>query len=314
MLILKLVIAFTCGETFNLPQLVAHCLDFTLSNGGYDLFKANQWLEEKYGVEKKEVYKENLHIMRIDDEEEEEYEEQKYKRYETSRLKLAPFHSGKETHEYFFKRGFTRNTAKKFMVGWDMMKLRVTFPIFWRDGTLFGIIGRAILNPKLENGEDNPEFYKLYKKEPVKYYIYDNAPIGQILYPLNYFRALNGDTAVLVEGQLDAIRQHQNCHPEVLSSITSKLSWNKRTKECKQAELLKKLGVKNVVLMKDNDRAGELGNNSDFKILRHDFAVYGVTYPEGLNDPEQLTSEQYIEMLRHKYPYILKGREIRRIE
>jgi len=304
---------FACGESFNLAKLVAHQLGFYMPNGAYDLAKGYRWLEEKYNVEKKSVSKERMHLRKIDDEEDEE-EESVVGRYETPLVRIAPFRGGKSTHQYFLNRGFTKETVKKFKVGWDRELFRVTVPIFWEDGTLFGVIGRAILNPKI-NGKDNPEYKKVYNKSNfARYFIYDSAPIGEILFPLNHFKPIN-HTAVLVEGQYDCMWIHQMGYPNALSSITSKLTVDGKTKECAQAELLKSLGVRKVILMRDDDEAGIKGNEHDYQILKKDFIVYGVQYPKGKTDPQSLTKEEYDYMIENKFPYkVGSKRRLRKIK
>lgn len=313
---------FGCGETFNLPKLVAHCMEMVnsfkdkegITHTSYDYSQANNWLEEKFNVTKKEIHKENMTIRRIEDDYYEEDEPPSMGRYETSRLKLAPLRSGKETHEYYFNRGFTKESAKKFMIGWDSVRMRVTMPVFWGDHTLCGIIGRAVMNEKRPDGSDNPSYYDIYNggNQP-RYYIYDGFPIGDTLYPLPFFKA-EERTACLVEGQMDAQWLHQMGFTNVLSSITSKLSKNKFSGEYKQIELLHDLGVKKVLLLRDNDKAGLIGNEHDYKLLKKDFTVYGTDYPEGKVDPQQLTKKDYIKMLYNMYDYGTKGMKARRID
>lgn len=311
---------FACEERFNLKKLVAHCLDFTvtykLSDGTketkYDYARAEEWLSEKYNVDKKEVYFKGNALIRVDEEEENDTP----KRFELPKVRIAPFKSGKQTHNYFFDRGFTKETVSKFMVGWDADKMRITVPVFWQDGALCGVIGRAVLEMRLPSGEPNPEFYRVYKeseKNDVKYYIYDEFPVGDILFPLPQFKLIN-DTAIIVEGQYDCMWLHQNEHPNTLSSLGSKLVWNKRLQSSKQIDLLSSLGVKKVILMRDNDKAGIRGMEHDYKLLKNDFIVYGVTYPEGKNDPKELTGDEIDYMLDNKYLYGMTSNKISRIE
>lgn len=298
---------FACGETFNLAKLVAHGLEFYYPNGDLDISRGYRWLEEKYNLDMR-VVNDTHNLRRIDDN---EYEE--VGRHEIPLFKIAPFKSGKATHNYFFNRGFTKETVKKFMIGWDSVLKRVTMPIFWRDGTLFGVIGRAILNPKLPNGDINSKYTKVYNNNNyARYYIYDKAPIGDILYPLNLFE-LKDDTAILVEGQMDCIWLHQLGFTNALSSITSKLAVNKKTGKCKQLDILRELGVKKVILMRDNDKAGEEGVKHDYKVLKKDFTLYTVEYPKGKTDPQQLTKKEVEQMLRNKKMYLGNTTKLRRI-
>ena len=101
---------------------------------------------------------------------------------------LAIFKSGKETYSYYFKRGFNKNDMKEYMVGRDLINKTVTFPVFWEDNTLAGIIGRYI-NPNRRYGE--------------RFKIYDNFSRGELLYPINKLEVVN-ETIILVESIIDA--------------------------------------------------------------------------------------------------------------
>lgn len=301
---------FACEESFNLAKLVAHCLDFTLPSGRYDYNRAYNWLEEKYNVKKRSVnYNPKSPLRRIEDEEDLEEQEDKPKRHEISKLKLAVYKSGKVIHKYFLDRGFTKETARKFMIGWDNKRKRITIPVFWEDGALCGIIGRAVLEMKID-GKPNPEFYKVYKKSElndVKYYIYDKFPVGDILYPLPHFKLID-DTVILVEGALDAIWLHQLGFPNTLATLGSKLSFNKREQRSKQVDILHNLGVRKVILLRDLDTAGIKGAEHDYKILKQEgFLVYKSEYPEGKSDPQELTYKELYSILNNKHLYILNN-------
>lgn len=292
---------FACDTGFNLTKLVAHCLDVPI-------YKAIVYLEDKFGWDMKEV--QSTGIMRIDDEEEKDPN----KRFELPRVYIAPFKSGKATHDYFFERGFTKETVKKFMVGWDAKRMRITVPVFWEDGAVCGVIGRAVLEMRNKNGEPNKEFFKVYKASEyndTKYHIYEKFPVGDILFPLQHFKPKN-KTAILVEGQYDCMWMHQLEHCNTFSSLGSKLKFNKRTKESKQIEILKSYDIDTVILMKDDDEAGEKGAKHDFDLLKNDFRVLTVKYPKGKTDPQQLTKKEADKMIKEAKPYGVK--KIKRIK
>ena len=309
---------FSCGESFNLVKLVAHCMNWRnsfrdkdgKSYEGYNYKKAEEWLEEKYNVDKKKIYREVMGVQRIEDEE----LERLVTRHEMDRIKLAVFKSGKVTHNYFFSRGFTKETVRKFLIGWDSKRMRITIPVLWEDGVPCGVIGRAVLEMKID-GKRNEEFYKVYKYgNDFKYHIYDNFPVGDILYPLPHFKPID-DTAIIVEGQIDAIWCHQMGFPQVLSSLGSKLSYNRRLNQCKQIDILHRLGVKKVILLRDKDEAGKKGAEHDYVLLKKEgIAVYGTDYPKDKNDPQELTASELQFMINSKYPFNIGTNNIKRIE
>lgn len=279
---------FACGETFNLPKLVAHCLDIPK-------YKALNWIEDNYTDEFKNINTHNLQLRRIDDE-----VEDTNKRHEMDKLDLALYKSGKAVHQYFYDRGFTKETAKKFLVGWDSKRNRITVPVLWEDGVPCGVIGRAVIEMKID-GKPNPKFYKVYKAgNDFKYHIYDGFPVGDIVFPLPHFKPQEG-LAVLVEGQYDCIWAHQNGFPMFLATLGSKLVFDKKTKKSKQIELLKQHGVSRVLLLRDNDKAGQSGNEHDYELLKREgFTVYKSSYPNGKNDTQECTKEEIQWILDNK--------------
>lgn len=293
---------FACDTSFNLTKLVAHCLDIPP-------YKALIYLEDKYGWEMKDIAPPKG-VMRIDDEED---DIEVNKRFELPKVYIAPFKSGKATHEYFFERGFTKDTVKKFKIGWDAKRMRVTIPVFWEDGALCGVIGRAVLEMKNKDGTPNREFFRVYKSSEyndTKYHIYEKFPVGDILFPLPQFKPING-TAILVEGQFDCMWMHQLEYCNTLSGLGSKLKFNKRLNESKQIEILKTLGIDTIILMKDNDEAGIKGAQHDYELLKNDFRVLTVKYPKGKTDPQMLTKEEADRMIRKAKPFGFK--KIKRI-
>lgn len=283
----------------------------------YDYRKADEWLEEKYNVQKKTIDRKSIGIQKIEDDYEDEEETlEAPERHEMSKLKLAVFKSGKAVHEYFFSRGFTKETAKKFLIGWDAKRMRITIPVLWEDGVPCGVIGRAVLEMKID-GKRNPEFYKIYKNgNDFKYHIYDNFPVGDVIFPLPYFKPVD-DMAILVEGQFDAMWCHENGFTQVVSTLGSKIAFNRRLSQSKQIQLLHKFGVRKVLLMRDTDIAGQKGEEHDYKLLKSEgFIVYKADYPEGKTDPQQLTKQEIQNMIDNKYLYQVSkvGKTLRRID
>jgi DNA primase len=292
---------YSCEETFSLPKLYAHVK-------GIEMYDAMGEIAEKFNVEFKSNIIGKKKLKRYD--EAMEIKETSNKRFELPRYKLAPFRSGKETHKYFFNRGFTKQTVKEAMIGWDKVRKRVTIPIFHRDGVLAGFTGRAVLEQKLPNGKANPKYIKIYGNEP-KYYIYENFPIGEVLYGSHEFYS-EDNTAIIVEGTLDRLWLRQLGFTNVLSIIVAKMSMDKRTGVSTQAQILHELGVEKVIFMHDNDKAGEVGKKVAYNILKKDFVCFNVDYPEDYKDPVGMDKEEIDEILASKTRYGRK--ELKRYE
>lgn len=294
---------FACEETFNLPKLIAHCMDFRTYNGGYNYHKANMWLEENFNVEYR-PFELGRKLIRIDEDEEPvaKHINPTTGRFELPRVFLAPFRGGKSTHNYFFSRGFTKETMEKFEVGWDRTRLRVTVPVYWEDGVPCGLIGRVVL-PERVNGKLSKKYKKTYPVgNETKYHIYENFPVGETLFPLQHFKPKDG-LAIIVEGQYDCMWMHQLGFYFTLSSLGSKLAYYKSKKLAPQIEILKRHGVTKVLLLRDNDDAGRKGIEHDAKLLRAEGILpFVADYPEGKNDPQELTKEEVDLILDNMRP------------
>ena len=275
---------FSCGKTFNLIELVAY-------SKGCSFKSAKDFLDEKYNTNKIEYTRKNIRRRY------EEIDETKEERIELPYYKLAIFKSGKIVHEYILQRGFTKETCKLLQFGWDEKRNRVTIPVFWEDGVLCGFIGRSVVEPKLKDGGINPVYVKMYGNED-KYYVYPEMKKSKILYPLHFAgkyirmcREVN-----LVEGSLDAAWMIQNGFNNTLAILGSKISKD-------QIEILKSLGVAKINLFLDNDKAGKDGMEKAYNLMKRDFILYKVTYPEGKNDPQELTSFEIDNMIKTRELY-----------
>ncbi len=130
-------------------------------------------------------------------------------------------------HEYWDKRGFTEQSQEEFGLGYDFMQDQLTIPFRNPEGELLGVIRR-----RLDNGFPRYLYPKGFDRMGSLFasWKWKNGPL------------------VLVEGSLDAVMCWQNTTPAMAiygSSIHPR-----------QVQLLRRLGVKEVVLFFDYDTAG----------------------------------------------------------
>lgn len=301
---------FSCEAKYSLPKLIGECLGGSFVDGVH-------YLQERFNVTFRDFQPTEKGLRRYEDAIAEE--SVKGVRQELPYYKLAPFRSGKETHKYFFERGFDKQDMIDNMIGWDRVKKRITIPLFHADGVLAGFSGRAVLNDK-KNGKKNRTYEKYYGNSP-KYLLYDNVPIGELLYGSHDFHSPD-KSAILVEGLLDRVWMKKLGFTNTLATIVAKMSYDERMKHSKQADILHKLGVKKVYLMQDNDKAGLMGKEDAFKYLRADFMCRDVEYPEGWKDPmgdiengiPPLSYEQVEYMLKNSWAYGKSQKGMRRYE
>lgn len=193
---------------------------------------------------------------------------------------------------YWAGRGFTKEVVKAFDLGSDPMNDLVTIPLRDEQGRLLGVIKRYL-------ADDIDLRYK---------------------YPKGFKRSLNlfaswmieaspTDKVAICEGSLDAIRCWMAGIPAVAvygSSISPA-----------QVRLLRRLGVGQVVLFFDNDKAGKkardlcLGKKHRVRKgkawteyepktdLRRWFLVYDVNYKPGDSDPGDMTVKQIKKRIKN---------------
>lgn len=149
---------------------------------------------------------------------------------------------------------------------YDVFQNRIMFPIHNLDGQVVGFTARCYLK------EETPKY--LNTKET---YIFKK---GNILF--NYHRAKDAirllKEVVIVEGNMDAIRLYSSGIKNVIALMGTSL-----TKE--QIEAIKKLRCK-VVLMLDNDNAGETATLAIGNLFEENKIPFSIVRLSGEKDPD----------------------------
>lgn len=146
---------------------------------------------------------------------------------------VAPLQPLEPEHPFFRARGIHAVTARHFGMGYFRGKPplggRVVIPIHDADGALVGHIGRALDN-----------------EEP-RYWVQPCVPRRSVLFNLHRVKRVRSETVVLVEGAFDAAAVYQLGIPNVVASLTCRLSATQRA-------LLSRF--RRVVILFDDDPAG----------------------------------------------------------
>jgi len=177
--------------------------------------------------------------------------------------------------------------TKDGLNGYDRFVNRIMIPICDINGNVVGFTGRIF------NNEDSAKYINtketsIYKK-------------GNILF--NYYNAKNyiktEKCAILVEGNMDAIRMYSSGIKNVLALMGTAL-----TKE--QVDIIKKLRVP-IILMLDNDSAGELAtNNVGDELTRNNIEVKVVRLDEAKDPDEYIIKfgvNAFIDTIKHSLNY-----------
>ena len=148
----------------------------------------------------------------------------------------------------------------------DMFRNRITFPICNHEGKIIAYSARIYQNEdtsKYINSKESVIFKKGYT-----FYNYDKCRL----------EALKIKSVILVEGQMDAIRVYTSGFKNVIASMGTAITSN-------HISLLKKLNAK-VILMMDNDNAGEKSTILNGEELRKNNIEVSVVRLTGEKDPD----------------------------
>lgn len=178
--------------------------------------------------------------------------------------------------EYLIDRGFDLDVLEHFEIGFSDKQGRVVIPC--RDDTfkLVGFIGRAIRqdqNPRYRYSEGFPKASVLFNLNNAKFY----------------------SDVFVTEGSLDAINVHQAGFPNVVATLGSNVNRQ-------QIDLLNKY-FNNIIIMSDADDAG----NAMKKLIVDGCKsknIYVVSYPEGVKDPGEMSSDQIRSSINKKRGYL----------
>lgn len=198
-------------------------------------------------------------------------------------------------HEYMRNRGFDDKTLAYFQVGYSRIKHLVAVPVHDWDGNPVGVIGRTIEGKRFQNSKKIPTHKTLF----------------------NIHRAKKvGETVIIVESSMDAMRLHQVGFPNVVATCGGFF-----TKD--HASLISRY-FNQVIIMTDNDDPSKhisincrkckntcMGHNpgralgekmmDELKWVRFRWAVYedGVIYPNNAKDVGDMTDEEIIQCVNN---------------
>lgn len=212
---------------------------------------------------------------------------------------LSP--EGKVGLDYFLNRGLTMHTIKRFGLGYaandwhklhmhmrslgysdfelaeasllssnnnkfyDKFRDRVMFPIFDTRGNVVAFGGRVLGDekPKYLNSNESVVFHK-----------------GDMLYALNIAKNSKTDYFILCEGYMDVIAMHQAGFDSAVASLGTAFT-------AQHANLLSRLGKKEVILSYDSDAAGQNASSKAINLFANVGMHTRVLKIEGAKDPDE---------------------------
>ena len=148
---------------------------------------------------------------------------------------------------------------------YDKFRNRVMFPIFDTRGNVVAFGGRTLGNDKAKylNSGETPVFHK-----------------GDMLYALNIAKNSKADYFILCEGYMDVIAMHQAGFDSAVASLGTALTPN-------HANLLSRLGKKEVILSYDSDAAGQNATTKAISLFANVGLHARVLKIDGAKDPDE---------------------------
>lgn len=148
---------------------------------------------------------------------------------------------------------------------YDKFRNRVMFPIFDTRGNVVAFGGRTLGDDKAKylNSGETPVFHK-----------------GDMLYALNIAKNSKADYFILCEGYMDVIAMHQAGFDSAIASLGTALTAN-------HANLLSRLGKKEVILSYDSDKAGQNATSKAINLFANVGLHAKVLKIEGAKDPDE---------------------------
>lgn len=148
---------------------------------------------------------------------------------------------------------------------YDKFRNRVMFPIFDTRGNVVAFGGRTLGDDKAKylNSSETPVFHK-----------------GDLLYALNIAKNSKADHFILCEGYMDVIAMHQAGFDSAVASLGTALT-------ASHANLLSRLGKKEVILSYDSDSAGQNATSKAINLFANVGLHARVLKIDGAKDPDE---------------------------
>lgn len=258
--------------------------------------------------------------MALPDEKSDDSSKKRLRMYEMNREAGKFFHrqlfspEGRAGLDYLLGRGLTEHTIKRFGLGYaaddyhklhmymrslgfndfelvdasllvdrnnsifDKFRNRVMFPIFDTRGNVAAFGGRSLVDdkkiPKYLNSSETMVFHKT-----------------DMLFALNYAKNSKADYFILCEGYMDVISMHQAGFDSAVASLGTSLTE-------KQANLISRLGKREVILSYDSDEPGQKAAQRGINLLSEAGVRARVLKIEGAKDPDEFIKKNGADAFR----------------
>lgn len=171
-------------------------------------------------------------------------------------------------HNYMWTRKLSKEIVDLFEVGYDPERDTLVFPVRDEYGRLVFITRRSV----------KAHFFMIPKE------------VEKPVYLLYYILQHHITRIIVTEGQIDALTAWSYGVPAVATMGSPSEE---------QIKLLNSSGVRIIITMFDNDVGGECFTRKFDKFIRKDVFLLHATLPKGVKDINDLTKEQFDEVMRN---------------
>lgn len=266
---------FGCSFRGTVEFFLAETLDMTVE-------EARKWLEFRY------KFDEDFWRKTDDGYQFKEYEELFKKENFVKTFGEEYFAPFRKIHQYTFDRGFEKETAVKYDIGYDENQRRIVMPIRTGEGEIAGLVGRTI-------DRDEDVKYLLYNYE-------DGEVVGfnkdWVLYEDK--SDYEHDSILVVESALDVAWADQHGLTEIVnvgSILGCKPSDRQADKLAKYDEVIDGL---------DDDYSGRAGGKLLKRKLKGRVKLSEIEYPEGCKDLGDCDKEQMRRIVENRQSALKK--------
>jgi DNA primase len=177
---------------------------------------------------------------------------------------------------YLNKRNINDTLINLFEIGFcyeGLFNNRITFPIYNKNGKIAGFGGRTILEKRIEPKYLNSQEDNVFKKRELLYGLHVNKKNITLK-----------KSVIIVEGYFDVIHLYKLGYNNVVAVLGTSLTTN-------HIDLLEKLGVEEITLMFDGDKAGLEATFKSLKTLLKYSIDTKIVVLQG-KDPAELSLEE----------------------
>lgn len=150
---------------------------------------------------------------------------------------------------------------------YDKFRSRVMFPIVDLRGNIVGFGGRTLSEDKKTPKYLNSDETMIFKKRGM-------------LFALNYAKNSKADYFILCEGYMDVISMHQAGFDSAIASLGTSFT-------SEQANLISRMGKKEVILSYDSDEAGQKAASRGINLFSEAGVNARVLKMDGAKDPDE---------------------------